>query len=227
MAPDSPTNLPQEPLITCWKSVGIFGDRSCEKLATVVHCRNCDVYADAASQLRDQFAPTDSTALLSDTTALSATNEAQTETTATQQWLLFRLNQQWFGIASAVLQEITQPQKVRAVPHRLNKALLGVCNVRGLLVPCISLHRLLGITAAQNTSWPRMLIVQHKSAALVLPVDQIHGLVRLPQPPTEPVQLKSGSTLGKITLTVVQWQGFNLTLLDADLLHQALLKELK
>ena len=35
----------------CWNRIGIHGDKSCERLAAHVHCRNCEVHAAAATLL--------------------------------------------------------------------------------------------------------------------------------------------------------------------------------
>ena len=34
----------------CWNLIGVAGDKSCDKLAPIVHCRTCDVYAGAAQR---------------------------------------------------------------------------------------------------------------------------------------------------------------------------------
>ena len=39
----------------CWNRIGIHGDKSCERLAAHVHCRNCEVHA-AAATLQALFA---------------------------------------------------------------------------------------------------------------------------------------------------------------------------
>ncbi|HTJ92190.1 MAG TPA: chemotaxis protein CheW [Pararobbsia sp.] len=38
----------------CWNRIGVQGDRTCERLTDVVHCRNCSVYAHAAMSLLDR-----------------------------------------------------------------------------------------------------------------------------------------------------------------------------
>src|SRR5258707_15888205 len=44
-------------VVDCWNSIGVKGDRSCPKLADVIHCHNCQVFADAARAFLDRPAP--------------------------------------------------------------------------------------------------------------------------------------------------------------------------
>src|SRR6188472_2604586 len=45
------------PVVDCWNSIGVKGDRSCPKLKDVTHCHNCEVFADAARVFLDRSAP--------------------------------------------------------------------------------------------------------------------------------------------------------------------------
>ena len=38
---------------SCWNTIGVYGQRTCVQLTTVVHCRNCAVYSQAAQRLLD------------------------------------------------------------------------------------------------------------------------------------------------------------------------------
>ncbi len=40
----------------CWNRIGVRGDKTCERLAEHVHCRNCPVHAAAANRLLDRLA---------------------------------------------------------------------------------------------------------------------------------------------------------------------------
>ena len=41
----------------CWNRIGLHGDRSCDKLAELVHCRNCPVYAAGARTIMQRVLP--------------------------------------------------------------------------------------------------------------------------------------------------------------------------
>ncbi|HBP1772226.1 TPA: chemotaxis protein CheW, partial [Pseudomonas aeruginosa] len=49
MVEASLTLLDTQQVDDCWNRIGVHGDKSCERLAEHVHCRNCEVYAAAAT----------------------------------------------------------------------------------------------------------------------------------------------------------------------------------
>lgn len=208
----------------CWKTKGIYGDRSCSKLVIHTHCRNCDVYTEAASTLRDQFYLQDT----DEQSSILSRNTQQSAPEQTQRHIIFRLENQWFAIPSRFLTEVTLPVVVRAVPNRHSNTLLGVCNVRGQLTPCISLHRLFVIAEQQSTTPTcRMLVLSHPSGALVVSVDQILEITLLSHSVWGNNIMNSGSVLGQVSSAVAQHKGLSLTLLDADALLSLMLKELQ
>ncbi|NOP35791.1 hypothetical protein, partial [Klebsiella pneumoniae] len=40
----------------CWNRIGVHGNKQCPLLERHVHCRNCEVYAAAATRLLDRYA---------------------------------------------------------------------------------------------------------------------------------------------------------------------------
>ncbi|MFO6078862.1 hypothetical protein ACLBUY_12210, partial [Pseudomonas aeruginosa] len=56
MVEASLTLLDTQQVDDCWNRIGVHGDKSCERLAEHVHCRNCEVYAAAATYLLDRIA---------------------------------------------------------------------------------------------------------------------------------------------------------------------------
>lgn len=208
----------------CWKTIGIQGNRSCEKLQRHTHCRNCEVFADAAAHLRDQFQ-----LLAWSDAAEQVTHQTAEQSPDATQHLLFRLGEQWFAIPSRFLDLIIAPVTVRKVPNRHSATLLGVCNVRGQLLPWVSLHKLLSIDAAAAAEGvqSRLLVLNHSSGHLVSQVDQILGIHRLEPGFWLTKPQSSDQLLSKITLGVGRYQQLDMTLLDCDALMGAMLGELQ
>ncbi|WP_337841826.1 chemotaxis protein CheW [Rheinheimera sp.] len=207
----------------CWKTIGIQGDRSCDKLRRHTHCRNCEVFADAAARLRDQFQP------LSwfDASEAEAPEVNQQHPDATQH-LLFRLGAQWFALPSRVLDFIISPVQVRKVPNRHSATLLGVCNVRGQLLPWVSLHKLLKIDeTGTDAAKARLLVLNHSSGHLVSQADEILGIHKLEPGFWLTKPNSSDQLLSQLTLGLGRYQQLDLTLLDAQALMQAMLEELQ
>ena len=121
----------------CWNRIGIHGDKSCPLLSEHIHCRNCAVYSAAATRLLDRY-------------ALQQEDRGQVSTVAesevkTRSLLMFRLGEEWLGLATRSLVEVAPLQAIHSLPHQRSRALLGVANVRGALVACLSLVELLGL----------------------------------------------------------------------------------
>jgi len=167
----------------CWNVIGSRGDQSCPKLATRIHCRNCEVYADAAQRslqrpvsagYREQWAA-----------HYRQANQATTPNDAAA--LVFRVGREWLALPAAMVDSVAPQAKAHRLPHRSGTSLLGVVNVCGKLYPALSLASLLGIDDTDNTEatanagrhiFARLLVIQWESQAFALPVAELHGIVR-------------------------------------------------
>lgn len=210
----------------CWKRIGVYGDKSCERLAKHVHCRNCEVYADAAVVLLDRYG-----ALHQSTDeAVDAASEAVVgESRST---LIFRLGDEWLGLATRSLVAVVARTPIHSLPHQRTRSLLGVTNVNGALVACISLSELLGLdgeTAAplERRVIARMLILHGADGALVAPVDEVEGIHLLPLAAVVPASRAGGQSAGQFASGVILWRGRSITLLDEPLLQQAMVRSLQ
>ncbi|MDR0279930.1 MAG: chemotaxis protein CheW [Paucimonas sp.] len=196
-----------EQIDDCWNRIGVHGDKSCPLLEEHVHCRNCAVYAAAATRLLDRYA------LAQDAHVRETVED---EVLHGPSLLLFRLGEEWLALATRCLAEVAPLQPVHSLPHQRSRVLQGVANVRGALVPCLSLSDLLGLelTQAATTSarvMPRMLILAAKGGAVVLPVDEVDGIHALDQ-------RLHGDTghENRFTRQVLQWRGRSVRILDEE-----------
>ncbi|ATP48845.1 chemotaxis protein CheW [Pseudomonas putida] len=201
----------------CWNRIGVHGDKQCPLLERHIHCRNCDVYAAAATRLLDRYA------LLQDDHAAVA---PAAEESVGRSMLLFRLGEEWLALATACLAEIAPLQAVHSLPHQRSRMLQGVANVRGALVPCLSLADLLGVqpAAGQQRSgreMPRMLILAAEGGPVVMAVEEIDGIHRL-----DPSLLGSGQDVTHFTAAVLQWRGRSVRVLDDQHLLSAVQRSL-
>ncbi|BBU43655.1 purine-binding chemotaxis protein CheW [Pseudomonas monteilii] len=201
----------------CWNRIGVHGDKQCPLLERHVHCRNCDVYAAAATRLLDRYA------LMQDHQAAAA---QPVEENTGRSMLLFRLGEEWLALATASLAEIAPLQAVHSLPHQRSRVLQGVANVRGALVPCLSLADLLGVqagTAEQRSGrvMPRMLILAAEGGPVVMAVEEIDGIHRL-----DPLLLDSGQDATRFTAAVLQWRGRSVRVLDDQHLLSAVQRSL-
>ena len=175
---DAPSGAPAPG--DCWNVIGVRGDQSCPKLATNIHCRNCEVYADAAQRhlqrpvsagYREQWAD-----------HFRQAQQASTPNDAAA--LVFRIGREWLALPTAMVELVAPQAKPHRLPHRSGAGLLGVVNVGGKLYPALSLANLLGIDDLDAPAisgrhiFARLLLIAWEGQAFALPVADLHGIVR-------------------------------------------------
>ncbi|MFV3403446.1 MULTISPECIES: chemotaxis protein CheW [Pseudomonas] len=207
-----------EAIDDCWNRIGVHGNKQCPLLQRHIHCRNCEVYAAAASRLLDRYAQ-----LEHDGDDASVALE---QANSGRSMLLFRLGDEWLALSTASLSEIAPLQPVHSLPHQRSRVLQGVANVRGALVPCLSLADLLGVAVEAQAprsgrSMPRMLILAAEGGPVVVPVDEIDGIHRL-----DPEHLEQGRDTAHFTAAVLQWRSRSVRVLDEQHLLQAVKRSL-
>jgi chemotaxis-related protein WspD len=205
----------------CWNRIGVFGDKSCPQLERHIHCRNCEVYGAAAIALLDRYGSALERG--DDDYGQGETQEVQGEQ---RSLLIFRLGEQWLAIATRCLAEVMPMSPIHVLPHRKSRGLLGVTNVRGTLVACLSLAELLDLDTQQDARRserrviPRMLILESGSGPLVTPVDEVSGIQRIPVARISSAKHDDKRAISRFTAGVLQWQEQSITLLDDEqLLH--------
>lgn len=201
----------------CWNRIGVHGDKQCPLLDRHIHCRNCEIYAAAATRLLDRYA------LLQDDVVQAA---VPVEACVGRSMLLFRLGEEWMALATASLAEIAPVQPVHSLPHQRSRVLQGVANVRGALVPCLSLADLLEVEAVQGDArgvraMPRLLILAALGGPVVMAVDEIDGIHRL-----DPALLDGEHEGATFTAGVLQWRGRSVRVLDDHQLLSAVQRSL-
>jgi len=231
--PDTPDQHPQ--VDQCWKHIGVLGDRSCPKLAAAVHCRNCPVFADMGQQL---FERQPSTAYVGEQTAQLA-QEIDTEEVGTQAMIIFRVGEEWLAINVDTVVEVAPPRTIHRVPHRSDRLLLGIANIRGELPLCVSLRELLAIAdtpdqtsladtpphaAETPTASPatRLLVCQHVGRRWAFVVDQVDGVHRISTQQLGNVPSTVAKDARHLADVVFPWRGKTVGRLDSDRLFDSL-----
>jgi chemotaxis-related protein WspD len=170
-------------LDACWSRIGVDGDRSCPELVKAVHCRNCPVFAAAGQRLFDRETPPEYleewTHRVAEVDAAGAGEMASL--------LVFRLGGEWLALDVRWLMEVVEPRRVHRVPHRTDRLLLGLVNIRGELQLGVSLRELLGIDPVDEVdggtaeSRQRFLVADHGQSRWVFPVDEVEGVHAVPK----------------------------------------------
>ena len=167
-------------IIDCWNRIGVAGDQSCDKLARHIHCRNCEVYGQAAQRnLQRPLEP----AYRAQWAELlrQPLPEVQRER---QSALVFRIGREWLALPTAMCSAVAPSARAWRVPHRNASGLSGIVNIGGRLMPAIDLAALLGIDLADvapvvgRHAYARVLVIDWEDRQFALAVDEVHGIVR-------------------------------------------------
>jgi chemotaxis-related protein WspD len=215
-------------LNTCWNRIGAWGDRSCPELERVVHCRNCPTYSRAAADLLDRDIPDD---YLDARTADFAV-AAETMTRGVKSVVIFRIENEWLALATSLLNEICDLRPVHSLPHQRNPAVLGIVNVRGELLVCISLTVLLGTGKTDARAGrdclarTRLLVASRNGERLVFPVDEVQGVHRFDPSQLGDAPATVARAASAYTRAMLQWQEKSVGVLDEERLFQSLKRTL-
>lgn len=213
----------------CWNRIGVRGDRSCPQLPQHIHCRNCPVYGNAAAGMLDGELP----AQYREQWTRHFAQPNSTVSVETRSALIFRVGPEWLALPTAVVAEIAEQRPIHSLPHRSGSHVLGLTNVRGELLICLSLDGFLGLDAAvphrhgiRHRVYPRLLVVHGDGGRLVFPVDEVHGTLRFPPSELRPLPATVAKAGTKYTSAILPWTEHMVGCLDDQLLLYALNRSL-
>ncbi len=221
-----PHAIGSDPGPHCWRRIGVFGNAQCPELARLAHCRNCPVHAQAGLELLNQPAPD---GYLRECTELYA-REPRLKQLTPSSAVPFRLGSEWLALPTECFQEITERRLVHSIP-RAAAIVLGLVNIRGELLICISLGHLLGLANMPpknifRAKYHRLLVLNWMARRVAFPVDEVQGPHRFYAEDVKPPPAALVKANAAYAESVLHWQERTLVLLDPDLLCSALNRNL-
>lgn len=205
----------------CWNRIGVRGDLSCTDLPQYVHCRNCPKYSAAASAVLNGELPAEHLARWSREVA-QPKHIAELDTRSV---VLFRVGGEWLALSAIFVREIADMRVIRSLPHRRDRAVLGVANIRGELLACLSIRHVLGIeeigtdnVRRQGSRAARLIVLQRDGETAVCPVEEVHGIERFHDRDLREVPATVARAAATYTRSVLPWQGKSVGLLDEQML---------
>ena len=211
----------------CWNTIGVEGNKSCRELVKFIHCRNCPVFSSAGMQLLDRPI----TAEYRQEWTAHFSQQKKLSTPARSSAVVFRIADEWLALPTQAFQEIAEKRVMHSLPHRRRGVVLGLVNVRGELLICASLGKLLGLTQdlpreKARVVFDRLLVGSWNGERFAFPVDEVGGIHRfnrddLREPP---------ATVGRSSLShtrgVFNWRARTIGFLDADSIFNAVNRNL-
>jgi chemotaxis-related protein WspD len=218
----------------CWNTIGALGDQSCPELNTHIHCRNCPIFAKAACSFFERRAPegylADWSRWLAEPAGVGLRSDTREEAgdhflsqDEAVSVLIFQLGEEWMAIRTKTVAEITLLKPVHRIPHRSNAVLIGIVNLRGQLQLCVSLHGLLGATAAPTPA-PRLIVLRDADRAEMwaFAADGVVGVRRVPRTQWRSVPSTLINPAVGFSEAVLSWDGKTVGLLDEQRVFTAL-----
>jgi chemotaxis-related protein WspD len=228
--PESERIMSRTAIDDCWNRIGVNGDASCPELHKHVHCRNCPIYATAATLMLNRDLPDDYRSYWTRHFAQPKKTEEDSEA---QSAIIFRVGAERMALPTAVLQEVAELGAIHSLPHWRAGILLGLTNICGELLLCVSLGRLLGIeevaspkTGKSGSAHRRLFVVCHERLRLTFPVDEVYGVHRHHPRDLQQVPATVNKAAATYTKAILPWQGKSVGYLDDGLILHALNRSL-
>ena len=214
----------------CWQLIGSEGDKSCDKLAELAHCRNCGEFAVAARRFFDRTPPAGYRRECAEALAQKKEAEHGKESAV----IVFRLGREWLALPTGRLIRVLEPQAIHRIPHR-GGALLGLAAVDGELHLCVDAARIMQSPAGRETSVePAPAVCEQKLRCMILAgsaedqwlfsADEVGGILSVTPEQTREEQESSGGMPAK---GVFAWKDRQVTLLDEELFFSAFARSVK
>jgi chemotaxis-related protein WspD len=220
---DRPSNLVSR-IDDCWNKIGVHGDASCLELKQHAHCRNCPTFTAAAISLLEREPPS---GYIADWTRHFAQRKQDKEH-GTLSAVVFRLEGEWFALPTLAFDEVAEQRPIHSLPHRRNGIVLGLVNVRGELLICVSLGKMLGMRGMKGTAPPnplregaQLLIMRNERGRMAFPVDEVQSIHRYHPRELRSVPATVLKAAAAYTTALLPWGDKLVGMLDDQLILRA------
>lgn len=136
------------------------------------------------------------------------------QTIAREPWLSFQLDGQHYAVLLSRVSEVIRDSTPTPVPGAAGD-LLGICHLRGNIVPVMDGRRRLGLatTVASDPATSRIVVCTHEIHRVGVRVDAVGELLQPKLDAIEPPPMRSGRVDDPVQ-AVMGWQGGFVALLD-------------
>lgn len=163
----------------CWNKEGVWAgaDRSCERLKTVVHCRNCEKYIQSGRQflVEQSHLDEEDRERWGDLYALKPQEVVDEKHKLT----LIRVADELLALESEYIVTVIEARESCWIPHKSGSCIMGVINVDGEAIVLVSLQKFLGVQESKKEqtgiTYPRIVLVGDRGSPIALYVDDLKG----------------------------------------------------
>jgi len=146
------------------------------------------------------------------------------------QYIIIKLGDEQYGIDIKYIDNIVRMQTITRVP-KIDEYFKGVINIRGVIVPVMSIRILMGMEADEITNKSRIIILKvgEEGELLGIIVDQVNQVLNIGARNVDKLSLddKSKKANGKFISGVGKYEGGLVSILDLQALDPNNTKEKK
>jgi len=211
-------------LAHCWNSKGTWGNRSCEALATIPGCRECNVFRQAGRQLLERPAPEAYAAHWAKQIGQADQRQADKGSAV----LICRLADEYFAFIASKIGEVMPSLPSHQIPHTRGSILKGMVSLRGELQLLVSLRQVLDIAdehEAAEDAW--MIKAWSGSETLIFSVSELCTVYRYQAAELKPAPATLSAAMAALTTGILQWNGHAVALLNASILYEQMIRGLR
>ena len=119
-----------------------------------------------------------------------ANNNLETTANSAKQYIILKFDNEQYGIDITYIDNIVRLQKITRVPHA-QPYFLGIINLRGEVVPVMSVRKKMGLEDDVLTNASRIIILKlEENASLGVIVDEVREVVNLSEDEIDKVSNK-------------------------------------
>ncbi|MGD8778035.1 MAG: chemotaxis protein CheW [Ignavibacteria bacterium] len=116
---------------------------------------------------------------------MNLANDNKTESTDLLQLVSFKIGVEEFGVNILEVHEINRIMEITQVPNSPDYV-EGIVNLRGKIIPVISLRKRLNIEKKEYDNKTRIIVVELKEKVIGFIVDEVNEVLRISKDITEP-----------------------------------------
>ncbi len=116
--------------------------------------------------------------------------EIEKEVSFEERLITFYLNNELIGINIRDVVKITKDIEITSVPKTKNY-ILGVMNLRGNIIPVVSLKRMFNLGGEDNTENPFIVVVETELGHIGISVDKVEGAININPEDIQPPPMNS------------------------------------
>jgi chemotaxis-related protein WspD len=157
----------------CWMKIGVFGSGECELLQEYSHCRHCSEYSLKSRAIFDRKIPEE----FKEEWTKYFNQARKKNVDETVSLVVFKVGNEWFALKTDFFREAVAFNAIHRIPSRTNDYFIGITNIHGELVMCISMTGLLGMDHPENSQYKSLIVMNYENTTLALPVSEYLGVV--------------------------------------------------